>query len=164
MIRPYRDEDFPFLEKWITDPFLLFQVAGPSWTYPITREQISAHQLHNPNKQLYVGLNDAGQPVAFGEIIHGEIHSPRLGRLLVGDPNLRSQGIGRQFIQDLLEECRRLHAPEAICLFVLETNLNAYSLYKKLGFIESTATIPDMEWNGEKFRVIKMVLPLKTSR
>lgn len=161
MIRKYRDDDFPFLEQWVSNDALLFQFAGPSWSYPITREQILAHQLDHPNKQLYVALNDTGQPIAIGELIHGEIHSPRLGRLLVGDPNLRGQGIGRKFMMDLIEECRTLHHPQEICLFVLASNRKAYSLYRRIGFVDSTAAIPDMEWKGEKFPVIKMVLDLR---
>lgn len=161
MIRPYQENDFPFLEKWITDPFLLFQFAGPSWEFPITPEQIVRHQRLFPNKQLYVGLDENHQPIAFGEIIHGEIHSPRLGRLLVGDPNLRGRGIGRNFILALIRECQRLFQPEEICLFVLTTNSKAYSLYRKIGFRDSGEKIPDMEWNGNSYPVLKMVLDLK---
>lgn len=156
-IRKYQPEDISLLQQWITDPDLLFTVAGPGWTYPITAGQIEAHQRQYPSKQLYIGEAN-GIPVAMGEIIVNEEHAPRLGRLLVGDANIRGHGIGEKFIRELIDECKRLYHPDSICLFVLETNLSAIGLYKKIGFTFTGDNIPDMIQEGEPRKVLKMIL------
>ncbi|MBC6489720.1 GNAT family N-acetyltransferase [Flavihumibacter stibioxidans] len=156
-IRKYRPEDISLLQQWITDPELMFTVAGPGWNYPITTAQIEAHQQQYPSKQLYIGEAD-GMPVAMGEIIVNEEHAPRLGRLLVGDQNKRGLGIGEKFIRELMSECIRLYHPDSICLFVLETNLSAIRLYKKIGFSFTGDHIPDMIREGEPRKVLKMIL------
>ncbi|MBZ5855965.1 GNAT family N-acetyltransferase [Flavihumibacter profundi] len=160
MIRKYQPDDFHILEKWVQDPKLLFTFAGPSWSFPITQQQVAAHQEKFPNKQLYIGLNDLGDPIAIGEIITDEPHSPRLGRLLVGDPALRGKGIGEKFIRELIAECVRLNQIDNICLFVLEENQSAISLYKKIGFIFSEEKIPDMILENQSYPVLKMLLKI----
>lgn len=159
-IRKYRPEDILLLENWFTDPELLFTVAGPGWTYPISPEQIQLHQQQYPFKQIYIG-EENGLPVAMGEIIVNEEHAPRLGRLLVGEKQKRGSGLGERFIRLLLEECIRLYHPASICLFVLETNLPAIGLYKKIGFLLSDEKIQDMIYMGDPRKVLKMILPCK---
>ncbi|MCG7858280.1 GNAT family N-acetyltransferase [Flavihumibacter sp.] len=158
MIRKYRDEDFKFLKSWVTDPFLLFQFAGPGWKFPLTEEQIRQHQLLYPFKQLYIGCDDNGDAYAIGEIITNEPHSPRLGRLLVGERALRGKGLGTKFISELIDECKRLHPADSICLFVMEGNDSAINCYLKLGFRFSDEEIPDMIYEGVPRKILKMSL------
>ncbi|MGZ5244596.1 MAG: hypothetical protein ACXWD4_11795, partial [Bacteroidia bacterium] len=42
------------------------------------------------------------------EIITNEANAPRLGRLLVGAPQMRGKGLGQQFISELIDECVKL--------------------------------------------------------
>lgn len=158
-IRPYRPEDFFLLQNWLSDPALLFTVAGPGWTYPISQEQIENHRQQYPFKQLYIG-EENGVPLAMGEIIGREEHAPRLGRLLVGEKQKRGTGLGEKFIRLLIQECIRLYHSDSICLFVLEKNVSAMGLYKKIGFNLSDEKIPDMVYQGNPEKVLKMVMPL----
>jgi RimJ/RimL family protein N-acetyltransferase len=124
---------FNFLSKWITSPDLLFQFAGTTFSYPITENQIANYQQENPDRSFYIGLND-DKPVAFGEIIPQENHIPRLGRLLIGNPDERGKGFGTSFIHLLLEECQRNFQTKTVELFVLEDNIPAIKCYQKIGF------------------------------
>lgn len=162
MIRKYEPADFPLLQSWVTDPKDLFTFAGPSWAYPLTESQVEAHQEKFPHKQLYLGLDESGQPFAIGEIILREVHAPRLGRLLVGDPLKRGKGLGWQFIRELILECLEIHPTEQISLFVLQENQQAIKTYLNLGFQFSPEDIPDMHFNGQAFLVRKMVLDTKS--
>lgn len=154
-LRKYTPADFHYLSSWITDADLLFQFAGPDWSFPLTEEQLKNYQQKFPFKQFYIGLQDE-KPFAFGEIIWNETISPRLGRLLIGGADNRSKGLGRQFIQLLITECKAIFNPGAIHLFVLENNKQAITCYLKCGF--DFADTPDftLSYKNENFKVLKM--------
>jgi RimJ/RimL family protein N-acetyltransferase len=161
MIRKYREDDFPLLESWVTDADLLFQFAGPGWSFPLTMEQIKKHQSEFPFKQLYIGYENQAA-YGIGEIITNEPHSPRIGRLLIGDPAQRGKGLGESLLKELIAECIRLYDPVSICLFVLDSNYEAIRCYEKAGFTKSDEEIPDLLFNQFPARIIKMVLDPKT--
>ena len=126
MIKKYTDEDFAWLEKWITTADLLTQFAGSLWTFPLTREQFSSYREVYPNRFLYLGYQEgASDPFAMGEIIVDDPDDPRLGRLLVGDPAARGKGAGTGFIRELIEESRQLTQAETLFLFMAEDNIPA---------------------------------------
>lgn len=154
-LRKYTPADFHYLSSWITDADLLFQFAGPDWSFPITEEQLENYQQKFPHKQFYIGLQNE-TPFGFGEIIGNETVSPRLGRLLIGGEANRGIGLGQLFIQLLIAECTALFNPEAIHLFVLENNKQAISCYLKCGF--DFAETPDftLSYKNENFKVLKM--------
>lgn len=130
----YSPAYFNFLSKWITDPDLLFQFAGTEFSYPITENQITDYQLKNPDRSFYIGLNTANEAFAFGEIIPQKTNTPRLGRLLIGNPADRGKGYGTAFIHLLLAECQKKFQAKTIELFVLEGNAAAIQCYQKIGF------------------------------
>lgn len=163
MIREYQPADFSWLQQWVTDPKALFTFAGPSWSFPLTKEQIIDHQQKFPFKQLYVGVDKTDAPFAIGEIITNEEHAPRLGRLLVGDPAKRGLGLGEKFIRGLMDKLIQFHGATKICLFVLEENLTAIRTYKKIGFRFSAENIPDMVFENKPYPVFKMVIQLDTT-
>jgi RimJ/RimL family protein N-acetyltransferase len=132
---------FSFLSRWITSPDLLFQFAGTEFSYPITEKQLADYQHRNPDRVFYIGLND-DKPVAFGEIIPQENNIPRLGRLLVGNPDERGKGFGTSFIHLLLAECQQFFQTKTVELFVLEDNFSAIKCYQKIGF----QFLPNQPW------------------
>lgn len=161
MIRKYTDMDFPILERWITDADILFRFAGTEWIFPFTQEQMQAHIEKHPggNRQFYLGLHDNGEPYAFGQIISGDANSPRLGRILVGEPEQRGKGLGQRFISELIEETRSLYPDEpSIYLYVFEDNLQGIGCYSKLGFTLCDEGHFILQHHGTDHRVMKMKL------
>ncbi|RYE26764.1 MAG: GNAT family N-acetyltransferase [Sphingobacteriaceae bacterium] len=138
----YRSIHFNFLSRWITNPDLLFQFAGTTFSFPINESQLQKYQSENLDRSFYIGLNDDDEPVAFGEIIPQENNIPRIGRLLIGDPANRGKGYGTAFIHCLLEKCKRQFQTKTVELFVLEDNLSAINCYQKIGF----RFLPDQSW------------------
>ncbi len=134
LITKYQHIHFKFLSRWITNPDLLFQFSGTTFSYPITENQLNKYQFENPDRSFYIGLNAAAEPVAFGEIIPQETSIPRIGRLLTGDPANRGKGYGTSFIRLLLQECKLQFQTKTVELFVLEDNLSAIKCYQKIGF------------------------------
>lgn len=152
----YSTKYFTFLNRWIIDENLLFQFAGTEFSYPITEKQIADYQHKNPDRNFYIGLNEVNEPVAFGEIIPQENNIPRIGRLLIGNPNERGKGYGTSFIHLLLVECKKKFQTNTVELFVLEDNLPAINCYQKIGF----QFLPDQTWevshNVQKYLLHKM--------
>jgi RimJ/RimL family protein N-acetyltransferase len=155
-ITKYDPSYFGFLSHWITDPDLLFQFAGTEFSYPITEKQIEDYQHKNPDRNFYIGLNEANEAVAFGEIIPQENQIPRIGRLLIGNPAERGKGYGTAFIHLLLSVCKTQFQTDTVELFVLEDNLFTINCYQKIGF----RFLPDQTWevshNGQKYLLHKM--------
>ena len=117
-LRKYTDDDFNVLNSWITDADLLFQFAGTAWTFPLTRKQMQDYQALHPDRQFYIAHDDHQQPFAFGEIIIGDINTPRLGRLLVGEKESRGKGLGLHFVNMLVKECKRLFLSYSLSLCI----------------------------------------------
>jgi RimJ/RimL family protein N-acetyltransferase len=134
MLRIYSDDDFHYLQEWVTDASILFRFSGPDWQFPLTREVLNAYIAAHPQRQFYMGISATGVPFAFGEIIGGDAFSPRLGRLLIGEEAQRGKGLGQLFVKALIAECiERIHPPE-IYLYVFEDNTVGINCYKKCGF------------------------------
>lgn len=157
MIRKYEPQDFKYLNSWIPDAELLLMFSGPLWTFPLTPEQIEKHQEKFPFKQLYVGLTAENTPYAIGELIWNEPNSPRLGRLLIGDPNQRGKGLGTVFIRELMDEFIKQLNPETICLFVFDENISAIKCYEKIGFKSDPTQLDIARLNGKEYPMRKMV-------
>lgn len=134
-LQNYSPDNFDLLNSWITDADLLFQFAGTAWTFPLTRQQIAAYQNSFPRRQFYMAYDDQNEAFAFGEIIVDDINTPRLGRLLVGNQNSRGKGLGLRFVNLLVDECKRVFAPDLIYLYVFEDNVPAIRCYEKAGFV-----------------------------
>ncbi len=152
----YSTKYFDFLNRWITDADLLFQFAGTEFSFPITEKQVTDYQQKNPDRSFYIGLNETNEAVAFGEIIPQENNIPRIGRLLIGNPNERGKGYGTSFIHLLLAKCRVLFQTKTVELFVLEDNLAAIHCYKKIGFRFLPNQIWEVSHNGQKYFLHKM--------
>ncbi len=155
-VTPYKPAYFSFLNHWITDANLLFQFAGTEFSYPITEKQIEDYQQKNPDRQFYIGLNEAKEPIAFGEIIPQENNIPRIGRLLIGNPEERGKGYGTSFIHLLLGKCQALFQTKTVELFVLEDNLPAIRCYQKIGFQFLLNQTWQVSHYGQNFVLLKM--------
>jgi RimJ/RimL family protein N-acetyltransferase len=161
MLRPYTDEHFPILQGWITDRYLLFQYSGTYFTYPISREQLNNYLMKHPERRFYISYNDDNVPYAFGEIIPKTGQPPRLGRLLIGDPKMRSKGLGAIFVGELVAEVKKWMDPAQIDLFVLEENLQAIRCYEKVGFTFLSEGHFSLLFEGKSYAVKKMRMELK---
>lgn len=133
-LRKYFSSDFELLDSWVTSAELLFQFAGTAWTYPLDENQIRNYQGNYPERQFFMGINEENNPFAFGEIIVGDVNSPRLGRLLIGESKSRGKGLGLSFVNLLIKECRQKIETDVIYLYVFPDNSSAIRCYEKAGF------------------------------
>ncbi|MND70213.1 Bifunctional AAC/APH [compost metagenome] len=157
MLKQYENRDFKLLQSWVTDAELLFQFAGTDFHYPITEQQLTVYKEKNPDRHFYIGYYD-NQAAAFGEIIPQSDAAFRLGRLIVGNPNLRGQGLGYRFDKDLVNECKETFHAKVVDLFVWEENHPAIRCYQKAGFSFTDEPGFFLQYNDKQFTIHKMSL------
>lgn len=162
MLERFDLDKFYVLESWIPDEDLLFQFGGDMLRYPMTIMQMKDLIFRFPEREYYYGKDDSGNYYAYGEIIpQEEKNVPRLGRILIGDPARRGQGLGRKFIEELIQQCISDFDAIAIELYVLSDNDPAIRSYQKIGFeFKSDSESKIMKFKGKDHLARKMRLEL----
>lgn len=153
---PYQHHHFNWLAQWVTSADLLFQFAGTDFTYLLTVAQLNKYQELHPDRHFYVAVDANDNPYAFGEIIPQANNTPRLGRILVGDPNKRGKGLGKVFMQLLVNECKRVYNCLNVELYVAANNIQAIKCYEKVGFRFLDTNDKLVEHGGKKHLIKQM--------
>jgi RimJ/RimL family protein N-acetyltransferase len=140
-LEPFTEADIERLIDWIPTAEFLLQWGGSGFDFPLTRRQLLAgldrSRVELPDRLIYrVVAADTTEVVGHGEILSLDRRnrSAVLGRILVGSPELRGTGIGRQLVRELLRVCfeeLRLHR---VSLRVYDFNAAAIHCYEKAGF------------------------------
>lgn len=157
MLKPYKNSDFKLLDSWVTDAELLLQFSGTDFSYPLTEQQIQDYKDTYPDRRFYIGYTHDGLPFSFGEIIPQEGGCPRLARILVGEPSLRGQGLGRYFIELLVKEAMKIYNTDIVELFTWEKNYAAIRCYESVGFKFLPEKSKTMVHEGISYDIHKMV-------
>ncbi|AQQ51898.1 GNAT family N-acetyltransferase [Planococcus lenghuensis] len=145
MVRLERFEraDIPQLLEWINSEKLLRQWGGPGFTYPLDKQQLDGYVMKTEKKSTdtlaYKVIREADGKV-IGHIslarINNSHHSARIGRVLVGDPEVRGQGTGEQMMREILRIAFDEMAMHRVSLGVFDFNSPAIACYEKVGFIK----------------------------
>src|SRR4051794_5349296 len=106
----FERSDFQQLISWIDSPAFLLQWSGPAFDYPLTEDQLENY-IKNANKEdsdtLVYKVIDRETKDVIGHISLGRIdrksNSARIGKVLVGNQDVRSKGIGQQMITAILK-------------------------------------------------------------
>jgi RimJ/RimL family protein N-acetyltransferase len=137
----FERSDFKQLIHWIDSPEFLLQWGGPQFDYPLNESQLEKY-IENANHETSDTLvykvihKETGNVI--GHISLGNIDrknkSARIGKVLVGDKNIRGQGIGQLIVKEILKiafEELKLHR---VSLGVFDFNQSAIACYEKAGF------------------------------
>ena len=76
-------------------------------------------------------------------------HTGSFGMMI--DSTFRGKGIGKALMQELLNWAEQNRYIEKVSLGVFSTNINAISLYKKMGFIEEGRKIGEVKLNDNEY-------------
>ncbi|QGQ46508.1 GNAT family N-acetyltransferase [Metabacillus sediminilitoris] len=133
--------DFKQLINWIDSPEFLLQWGGPAFEYPLTESQLTTY-LANANhdeadKYVYKVLHkETGKVI--GHISLGNVDrkhkSARVGKVLVGNKDVRGQGIGQQMLKEVLKIAFGELNLHRVSLGVFDFNVSAINCYEKVGF------------------------------
>jgi len=135
-LEKFTEADFDRFISWIDNEKFMYQFAGPYFTFPITREQLT-HYIDNDSRRIY-RVVEVDLKIIIG---HGEMDkidlknkSARLCRILVSDKADRNKGYGRQIINRLLEIGFGDMGLHRIDLGVFDFNKSAIKCYENCGF------------------------------
>lgn len=142
LLRPAQETEYKHLIAWNPNGAILKQWS-PNFSFPFDADQWQAHLRagaeSTPPEKIFTAYDkETSEILGHGELgsIDSENRSGRIKRILV-DPAKRSgKGIGTQIVGRLMELGFDLLKLHRIDLHVLETNIPARNLYRKLGFVE----------------------------
>lgn len=133
-------DDFKQLMNWIPSEDFMVQWSGTEFSFPL-----HIHQLENYIKEAncpgaetfcYKALDYETQQ-AVGHIslkLDRRNESARIGKVLVGEDQMRGQNIGRQMIEAALEIAFGQLKLHRVSLGVFDFNHSAIACYEKAGF------------------------------
>lgn len=159
-LEPFSHEDIDQFISWIKDERFLLMFAGPKYKMSILREQlledIKESEREYPKILMYKVVSIPGEQM-IGHIqlirIDWERKKASIGRVLIGDDNIRGKGIGTEIMKEMLKIGFENLNLEEISLNVFDFNISAIKCYEKLGFEivkvnENVVQIDNESWNS----------------
>jgi RimJ/RimL family protein N-acetyltransferase len=156
-------EEIPQLISWVPSKEFLLQWGGPSYTYELMEKQflndINMMLEENPKSLMF-----SAKLIASNETV-GHIQllgidrvnmSARIGRVLVGEKEYRSKGIGLQMINAILDIAFNKLNLHRVDLGVFDFNESAIACYKKAGFIIEGNLRECRKMNGQYWSLLNM--------
>jgi RimJ/RimL family protein N-acetyltransferase len=156
-LKYFESIDFKQLIDWIDSPQFLLQWGGPAFSYPLTENQLEKYieNANNDNSDTLIYKvidNETGNVI--GHISLGKIdrinNSARVGKVLVGDKNVRGKGVGKLLMEEILKVAFDELNLHRVSLGVFDFNLSAIACYEKAGFIKE-GLLRDSRKNDDEY-------------
>ncbi|TYS86205.1 GNAT family N-acetyltransferase [Rossellomorea aquimaris] len=156
-LKYFESIDFKQLIDWIDSPQFLLQWGGPAFSYPLTENQLEKYieNANNDNSDTLIYKvidNETGNVI--GHISLGKIDrinkSARVGKVLVGDKNVRGKGVGELLMEEILKVAFDELNLHRVSLGVFDFNLSAIACYEKAGFIKE-GLLRDARKNDDEY-------------
>lgn len=154
-LKPFGESDIEAVIGWIPDAAALLQWAGPTLSWPLTRDQlardVAAAAAPGSTTEMYAALDD-GEHVGHIEIrgIDRTHRNAMLGRVLIA-PHARGRRLADPLVQTALHRCFAELNLHRVGLRVFAHNASAIHCYERAGFItegreRDTKLAPDGTW------------------
>lgn len=159
ILRPFKTEDFPFIEECLKDPEVL-KLTGSITDF--NREAtISWYNTRNEQtNRLDLAIVDKSQDFLMGEVVVNlydeENHSMNF-RILIG-PRGRDQGFGTEATRLIIDYVFKNTTLNQLTLSVFDFNTRAKYVYEKVGFVVYSIDENDLEFEGKWIDSINMIL------
>lgn len=147
----FEEKDFDRLISWISDADMMMMWGGPTFTFPLTREQLAAfidgaNQPTSETHAFNVVLTETADTVGFITInsIDRTEDRAKIGKVLIAD-----EARGKGVCKPLMEEIARIGFEELgigeLYLGVFDFNHPAIRCYEQSGF-QTYEYIPDIRY------------------
>lgn len=130
-LEPFGQEDFTRLISWIDSKKLLITIAGDTFSFPLTIEQLQNYLREENSYTFNIVANDS--IIGHAEIILTAEGSLKIDKLIIGEASNRGKGIGQQVINRLLNYCFTVLTAEIVELNVFDWNIGGIRCYEKCG-------------------------------
>ena len=148
---------YEMLLSWTESAEELMQFAGPAFTFPLTREQLDK-SLSDPNRFAFSVVDRNSEKM----IGHAEIYltkeSAYLGRIIIGDQQIRGKGLGQQIVSSLLDYAFDVLEQNQAQLNVFDWNISAIKCYEKVGFRINPDKKAQRVVNGQTWIALNMTM------
>lgn len=159
-LRPYRNSDFTYLEKWVSDPRIHALWSANVMPYPLTEPGFLAVMEKNAQEWGdcgYTFTEDDGTPVGFFALSVNEKENAGFAKFIVVDNGQRGKGYGTRMIRKMLQYAFGIVELDTVRLNVYDVNEGAKRCYEKAGFMADTYTPDVMVFEGENWGRYLMV-------
>ncbi|PKR85367.1 GNAT family N-acetyltransferase [Heyndrickxia camelliae] len=159
VLRPFRDEDFPFIEECLRDPEVL-KLTGSSSDFD--RESVLKWYTtrNEQTDRLDLAIVDKSQTILVGEVVINlydeKSHSMNF-RILIG-PRGRDRGLGTEATTLVIDYIFKNTTLNQLTLSVFDFNPRAKHVYEKVGFVIYGIDENDLEFEGKWIDSINMKL------
>ena len=161
-IEKFNQFNSEILISWIDTAETLMQFAGPSFFFPLTKDQLEK-SLSDKNRYAFQAIELNTQTmIGYGEI-YLKKQSAHLGRIIIGEKKERGKGYGQNIVKFLLDYAFKNLNRSKVELNVFEWNTVAINCYKKMGFIFNPENNSIRTVNGKTWVALNMVLEIKDS-
>ena len=162
LLQAFTINDFEQLMAWETNEEALMQFAGPSFSFPLTRHQLSLTLIDK--KRLSYSIQYLPGCIVIG---HAEIYFPdettaHLCRILIGDPHYCGRGLGLQTVNELLRISFARAGIAMATLNVFDFNTAAIKCYTKAGFTINESNTKTRQAGNKIWTTLNMQI-LKTT-
>ena len=132
-LKPFQQEDFDRLIRWIDNPELLITIAGNVWSYPLTIAHLQ-HYLDDAKSYAF-NIVETPQDIVVGhaEIILANDGTGKIDKLFV-DPSRRGKGFCPKVINRLLTYAFDKLPVHTVELNVFDWNTAGIRCYERSGF------------------------------
>ena len=155
-LQPFTNKDFDTLISWVGNEEELLQFSGPDFKFPLTREQLAVN-ISEQNRHPYAIVDaSSGKMIAYAEIYVTRENTGILGRILIGDPEMRGHGIGVQIVQELLFISYTILGVKNTSLYVFDWNIGAIKCYEKAGFVINLDKTANLVFKGQTLKLLTM--------
>jgi len=165
LLQPFTEADIDRLIAWTPTGEFLMQWAGPSYQFPLTREQVMVFlaltEGDEPDVLMFRAVDEAGVVVGHIELLNIDRHNrvATMGRVLLA-PEARGRGLGQELVSAALRvafDTLKLHR---VGLGVFDFNTPAISCYERAGF-RHEGTMRDYRRMGDSYWSLCMMSVLE---
>ena len=157
-LEPFTERDFERLIAWIDNKELLMTIAGPYFSFPLTKAQL--HTYLNDAKSHSFNIVDATENIIIGhaEILESGDDIFKIDKLLIGDKASRGKGLCQPIMQLLVDYAFTQLQATTVELNVFDWNTAAIKCYERTGFVinaDKAASFPigDTIWTVLNMRM-----------
>ncbi|KIA90203.1 GNAT family N-acetyltransferase [Kaistella jeonii] len=157
-IETFFEKDFNTLISWVKDEKELIQFAGPIFSFPLTKEQLSKYLSDSKRHAFKIIHSDTNTTIGHCEAYKTDELNSRLCRILIGDKNFRGKGYGTILTKILTEWSFDNLNTKSVDLNVYDFNTSAIKSYENVGFKITSINETTTQVNNENWKSYKMTV------
>lgn len=159
ILRPFKDEDFPYIEECMRDPEII-KLTGSSSDFNLEKTKQWYGTRNEQTDRLDLAIVDQSQGILVGESVvnlYDEKNHSMNFRILIG-PRGRNRGLGTEATRLTIDYIFSKTDLNQLTLSVFDFNPRAKNVYEKAGFVVENIDANDLEYEGEWIDSINMKL------